>query len=282
LPSRGSTRRLRDMPSPAAEPALTSDPEGTRDENCRSSSERRESRGGGREPDGAAPARTVSREHSPGGSRVHRTVEVVAPAGAVAGDTVAARASFGACSVVIPVDVGPGQAFTALAALTAESASGDSAAAGDSAAPNTAGGGAEGNDTRWFTAPPRRVRALLVFFVIAGAAGGLRGTLRTYFYRTAAVCDCPQLKSPGDEGWSGSKFCGDADAVILFAQAPARTHAQRQSIRLDSRRQDARRIDSAPPLRSASMRTCCCRCSSPSTSRSLPPLRRSPSAAAIR
>eukprot|EP00964_Phaeocystis_antarctica_P072582 scaffold44411_cov71-Phaeocystis_antarctica.AAC.2 len=69
----------------------------------------------------------------------------------------------------------------------------------------------------WFTASGSRVAALLLFFVLSETAGTLRSGARTYFYRTGAVCDCPQLLAPGADGWSGSSYCGDNDAVIGFA-----------------------------------------------------------------
>ena len=69
----------------------------------------------------------------------------------------------------------------------------------------------------WFTASGSRVAALLLFFVLSETAGVLRSGARTYFYRTGAVCDCPQLLAPGTDGWSGSSYCGDNDAVIGFA-----------------------------------------------------------------
>ena len=69
----------------------------------------------------------------------------------------------------------------------------------------------------WFTASRPRVSALLLFFVLSEAAGLLRSGARTYFYRTGAVCNCPQLVEPGQDGWSGSRYCGDDDAVILFS-----------------------------------------------------------------
>ena len=69
----------------------------------------------------------------------------------------------------------------------------------------------------WFTASGSRVAALLLFFALSETAGVLRSGARTYFYRTGAVCDCPQLLAPGAEGWSGSSYCGDDDAVIGFA-----------------------------------------------------------------
>ena len=82
--------------------------------------------------------------------------------------------------------------------------------------PQLASAAAEHADD-WFTAPRSRVAALLAFFVLSEAAGILRSGARAYFYRTGAVCICPQLLAPGDEGWSGSRYCGDADAVILHA-----------------------------------------------------------------
>ena len=72
-------------------------------------------------------------------------------------------------------------------------------------------------EDRWFTASGSRVAALLLFFVLSETAGTLRSGARTYFYRTGAVCDCPQLLAPGADGWSGSSYCGDNDAVIGFA-----------------------------------------------------------------
>ena len=82
--------------------------------------------------------------------------------------------------------------------------------------PQLASAAAEHADD-WFTAPRSRVAALLAFFVLSEAAGILRSGARAYFYRTGAVCICPQLLAPGEEGWSGSRYCGDADAVILHA-----------------------------------------------------------------
>ena len=72
-------------------------------------------------------------------------------------------------------------------------------------------------EDRWFAVSGSRVAALLLFFVLSETAGILRSGARTYFYRTGAVCDCPQLLAPGAEGWSGSSYCGDNDAVIGFA-----------------------------------------------------------------
>ena len=68
----------------------------------------------------------------------------------------------------------------------------------------------------WFTASRSRVTLLLLFFVLSETAGVLRSGARTYFYRTGAVCDCPQLLEPGADGWSGAPYCGDSDAVIEF------------------------------------------------------------------
>ena len=39
-----------------------------------------------------------------------------------------------------------------------------------------------------------------------------------YFYRTGFACTDDQDEGPGDEGWSGSAYCGDADGVIGAAQ----------------------------------------------------------------
>ncbi len=39
-----------------------------------------------------------------------------------------------------------------------------------------------------------------------------------YFYRTGFACTDEQDEGPGDEGWSGSAYCGDADGVIGAAQ----------------------------------------------------------------
>ena len=69
----------------------------------------------------------------------------------------------------------------------------------------------------WFTVSGRRVASLLLFFVLSETAGVLRSGARTYFYRTGAVCNCPQLIAPGEDGWSGSSYCGDSDGVIGFA-----------------------------------------------------------------
>ena len=83
--------------------------------------------------------------------------------------------------------------------------------------PTTAGvRAAPPEEDAWFSAPRSRVQALLLFFVLSETASVLRSGARTYFYRTGAVCECPQLVAPGEDGWSGSSFCGDNDAVILW------------------------------------------------------------------
>ena len=67
-------------------------------------------------------------------------------------------------------------------------------------------------------AQQRRRRALMLFAGLSTVCGISRSAPMLYFFRTGYACAQPPTSEAGDEGWSGSEYCGDPHSVIGAAQ----------------------------------------------------------------
>ena len=67
-------------------------------------------------------------------------------------------------------------------------------------------------------AQQRRRRALMLFAGLSSMRNWAQVSPMLYFFRTGYACEQPPTSEPGDEGWSGSEYCGDPHSVIGAAQ----------------------------------------------------------------
>lgn len=58
----------------------------------------------------------------------------------------------------------------------------------------------------------------MLFAGLSTLCGISRSAPMLYFFRTGYACEQPPTSGPGDEGWSGSEYCGDPHSVIGAAQ----------------------------------------------------------------